>query len=69
MAVTRRAEIYRTKALQCEREGACAATPALKHKYRDLAQQWREMAEQAERAAMRRPKRVQQSVRRRRGRA
>ena len=51
MAVTSRAEIYRTKALQCEREGARAAIPALKRKYRNLAQQWREMAEQAGRAA------------------
>ena len=71
MAVTSRAEIYRTKALQCEQEGARAAAPALKRKYRNLAQQWREMAEQAERAAVRRPKefsRLNVSVRRRRGR-
>jgi hypothetical protein len=65
VAVTSRAEIYRTKALQCEWEGARAATPALKRKYRNLAQQWREMAEQAERAAVRRPKRVQQLERKR----
>ena len=67
MAVTSRAEIYRTKALQCEREGARSAIPALKRKYRNLAQQWREMAEQAGRAGEK-AKRVQQSVRRRQGR-
>ena len=65
MAVTSRAQVYRTKALQCEREGARAAIPALKRKYRNLAQQWREMAEQAERAAVRRPKKVQQLERKR----
>jgi hypothetical protein len=55
-----RAETYEKKAAECEREGDRAATAALKSKYRGLAQQWREMAEQAERAASRKPKKVHQ---------
>jgi hypothetical protein len=52
-----RAEIYQKNAAECEREGDCATTPALKSKYRVVAQQWREMAEQAKRSAVKRPKR------------
>jgi len=51
-----RAEIYERNAVECEREGARAPTLALKRKYRGLAQQWREMAEQAKKSAVRRPK-------------
>jgi hypothetical protein len=42
-----RAEIYEKNAAECERESARAPSSALKSKYRGLAQQWREMAEQA----------------------
>jgi hypothetical protein len=55
-----RAETYEKKAAECEREGDHAATPALKSKYRGVAQQWREMAEQTKRAASRKPKKVHQ---------
>jgi hypothetical protein len=58
--MTSRAEVYRSKAVECEREGARAATLPLKRKYRDLAHQWRGMAEEAERANVRGPKKVQQ---------
>jgi hypothetical protein len=46
------AEMYRLNAAECERECARATTPVLKRKYRDLAQQWRDMAEQADRAVV-----------------
>jgi hypothetical protein len=52
-----RAEIYQNNAAECEREGERATTPTLKSKYRGVAQQWREMAEQAKRSAVKRPKR------------
>jgi hypothetical protein len=52
-----RAQTYRQNAAECEWEAARAATPALKTKYRGLAQQWREMAEQKKRSAVRRSKR------------
>jgi hypothetical protein len=52
-----RAEIYEKNAAECEREGARATTPVLKRKYRDLAQQWRDMAEQADRAVVKRTQR------------
>ena len=55
-----RAEIYLRNAAECEREGARAATSALKDKYRGLAEQWRDMAEQADRAAVNGSKRTQQ---------
>ena len=51
-----RAEIYERKAAECEREGDRAATPAIKSKYRGLAQQWREMAEQVKQSAVKRRK-------------
>jgi hypothetical protein len=43
-----RAEIYERNAAECERECARATTSVLKRKYRDVAQQWRDMAEQAD---------------------
>jgi hypothetical protein len=55
MAMTHRADMYRKNAVECEREGLRAPTSALKRKYRDLAQQWREMAEQAQHAAEGKP--------------
>jgi hypothetical protein len=42
-----RAKIYQSNAAQCEREGDRATSPALKSKYRGVAQQWRDMAEDA----------------------
>jgi hypothetical protein len=57
VAMLSRAETYEKKAAECEREGDRAATPVLKSKYRGVAQQWREMAEQERRSAVsRRPK-------------
>jgi hypothetical protein len=44
-----RAEIYKNKAAECEREADRATTSALQNKYRGVARQWREMAEQAKR--------------------
>jgi hypothetical protein len=52
-----RAEIYERNAAECERECARATTLVLKRKYRDLAQQWRDMAEQADRAVVKRTQR------------
>jgi hypothetical protein len=52
-----RAEIYERNAAECERECARATTLVLKRKYRDLAQQWRDMAEQADRAVVNRTQR------------
>jgi hypothetical protein len=45
-----RAEMYKNNAAECEREALRATTPVLKSKYQRVAQQWREMAEQAERS-------------------
>ena len=53
VAMMSRAEIYERNAVECEREGARAPTLALKRKYRGLAQQWREMAVQAKKSAVR----------------
>jgi hypothetical protein len=50
VAMMSRAEKYLRNAVECEREGARAATPDLKNKYRGIAEQWREMAEQEKRA-------------------
>jgi hypothetical protein len=50
VAMKSRAEKYLRNAVECEREGARAATLALKNKYRGIAEQWREMAEQKKRA-------------------
>jgi hypothetical protein len=47
------AEIYEKNAAECEREADRAITPALKSKYREMAQQWREMAKQRKLLAMR----------------
>jgi hypothetical protein len=59
VAMLSRAETYEKKAAECEREGDRAATPVLKSKYRGVAQQWREMAEQERRSAVsKRPKKV-----------
>jgi hypothetical protein len=52
-----RAEIYKNNAAECEREADRATTPALQNKYRGVARQWREMAEQAKRSPVNRPKR------------
>ena len=52
-----RAEIYENNAAECEQEALRATTPVLKSKYQGLAQQWREMAEQAKRSAVNGPKR------------
>jgi hypothetical protein len=52
-----RAEMYKNNAAECEREALRATTPVLKSKYQRVAQQWREMAEQAERSAVNGPKR------------
>jgi hypothetical protein len=49
--------MYRLNAAECERECARATTLVLKRKYRDLAQQWRDMAEQADRAVVKRTQR------------
>jgi len=57
VAMMSRAEIYERNAVECEREGARAPTLALKRKYRGLAQQWREMAVQAKKSAVRRGRR------------
>jgi hypothetical protein len=51
-----RAKIYKNNAVQCEREGDRATTPALKSKYRGVAQQWRDMAEEVKRETAWRPK-------------
>jgi hypothetical protein len=48
VAMTSPTERYRINAAECEREGDRATAPALKRKYQDLAQQWRDMAEQAD---------------------
>jgi hypothetical protein len=42
-----RAETYKNNAAECEREALRATAPVLKSKYQGVAQQWREMAEQA----------------------
>jgi hypothetical protein len=42
----------RKNAAECEREADRATTPALKTKYEEIAQQWREMAEQIKPSAM-----------------
>jgi hypothetical protein len=47
-----RAEIYEKNAAECEREGDRAAAPVLKSKYRAVAQQWREMAQQKKPSAI-----------------
>ena len=47
------AEIYEKNAAECEREVDGAITSVLKSKYREMAQQWREMAEQRKLLAMR----------------
>jgi hypothetical protein len=51
-----RAKIYQSNAAQCEREGDRATSPVLKSKYRGVAQQWRDMAEDAKRETAKRPK-------------
>jgi hypothetical protein len=56
MAMLSRAEIYQNNAAECEREGDLATIPALKNKYRGVAQQWREMAEEAKRSTVKRTK-------------
>jgi hypothetical protein len=52
MAMWSRAETYKNNAAECEREADRATTPGLKNKYRGVAQQWREMAEQIKRPAV-----------------
>jgi hypothetical protein len=47
------AEIYEKNAAECEREADRAITQDLESKYREIAQQWREMAEQRKLLAMR----------------
>ena len=47
------AEIYEKNAAECEREVDGAITSVLKSKYREMAQQWCEMAEQRKLLAMR----------------
>jgi hypothetical protein len=56
MAMMSRAKIYQCNAAQCEREGDRATTPVLKSKYRGVAQQWRDMAEEAKRGTAKRSK-------------
>jgi hypothetical protein len=55
-AMRSHAKIYEKNAAECEREAACATTPALKSKYRGVAKQWREMAEQKKRSVVRKAK-------------
>jgi hypothetical protein len=51
-----RAEIYERNAAECESDANRATIPVSKSKYRGVAQQWREMAEQAKCSAVKRPK-------------
>jgi hypothetical protein len=48
--------VYLRNADECEREGDRAALPALKSKYQGIARQWREMAEQKKRSAVKKLK-------------
>ena len=48
--VSTRYEIYRDKALECERLAAAANSAAVKQQWIGIARQWREMADQQERA-------------------
>jgi hypothetical protein len=56
VAMISRRAIYLRKAAECEREGDRADIPALKNKYRGIAQQWCEMAGQKKRSAVRKLK-------------
>jgi hypothetical protein len=47
-----RADYYRTKANECEQKAKKARDPVVKRDFFELARQWREVAEQVERARM-----------------
>ena len=46
--VSEQAKLCREKAADCERRMLLATDPAVQKTYRELANQWREMADQAE---------------------
>jgi len=43
-----RANEYRARATECERLAECALDHIVRRDFRDMAQQWRQMAEQIE---------------------
>jgi hypothetical protein len=47
--MSKRAETCRKKVAECQRLAMAASDPAIRQMYLDLAQQWRELAEQTER--------------------
>jgi len=49
--MSERAEACRKKATECQRLAMAASDTTIRQIYLDLAQQWRELAEQAERLA------------------
>lgn len=49
--MSERAETCRKKVTECQRLGMAASDPAIRQVYLDFAQQWRELAEQAEQIA------------------
>jgi hypothetical protein len=44
-----RADTYRANAAECDRQAASTCDPDIKAQFPDLARQWREMAELADR--------------------
>jgi hypothetical protein len=50
--MSERAEACKKKVTECQRLAMAASDPAIRQMYLDLAQQWRELAEQAERLAV-----------------
>ena len=46
--MSERAEACRKKVTECQRLAMAASDPAIRQMYLDIAQQWRELAEQAE---------------------
>jgi hypothetical protein len=49
--MSERAEACRKKVTECQRLARAASDPAIRQVYLDPAQQWRELAEQAEQIA------------------
>jgi hypothetical protein len=49
--MSERAEWCRKKMTECQRLAMAASDPSFRQMYLDIAQQWRELAEQAERIA------------------
>jgi len=49
--MSERAEAYRKKMTECQRLAMAASDTTIRQIYLDLAQQWRELAEQAEQLA------------------